>query len=367
MKEFDEFEEFDGGTEQSIDFMPYVRKALKGWKTVLLWAVIGGVFGAVIGLSTPRKYTSKAVIAPELATRSTLGSGLNSLASLAGVNMNSLALTDAMHPDLYPEVIRSTNMYISLFDMPVEVQTKDSLVHTDLYDYMVNYNKHPWWGYVLGLPRMAIDGVKSIFTKKDEFDDAEGHEHIDSLRLTKQQEMVIKALSKNIAASVEKKTYVLSVKVTMQDPVIAAQLANAVIDKLKEFVVSYRTEKSRENVEYYKQIYDQTRQEYLAAQRAYAYYTDSHQGVSSRSTRVYEQQLQNEAQLRFQMYNQTAQNLLAAEAKVQQEAPVLVIVQPGIAPHIGKPSRVRLAVLWFVIGACLGAAWVIWKGRKEEA
>lgn len=367
MKEFEEFEEFEGGDEQAIDFMPYVRKAVKGWKTILLWALIGGVFGAVIGLSTPRKYTSKAVIAPELATRSTLGSGLNSLASLAGVNMNSLALTDAMHPDLYPEVIRSTNMYISLFDMPVAVQTKDSLVHTDLYDYMVNYNKHPWWGYVLGLPRMAIDGVKRIFVKKDEFDDAEGHEHVDSLRLTKQQEMVIKALSKNITASVEKKTYVLSVKVTMQDPIIAAQLANAVIDKLKEFVISYRTEKSRENVDYYKQIYDQTKQEYFAAQRAYAYYTDAHQGIASRSTKVYEQQLQNEAQLRFQMYNQTAQNLLAAEAKVQQEAPVLVIVQPGIAPHIGKPSRVRLAVLWFVIGACLGAAWVIWKGRKEEA
>ena len=223
MKGFDDFEEYDGGPDLSIDFMPYVRKALKGWKTVLVFAVIGSVVGVIIGISTPKTFTSKAVVAPELATRSTLGSGLNSLASLAGVSMNSLALTDAMHPDLYPEVIKSTNMYISLFDMPVEVHTKDSLVHTDLYDYIVNYYKHPWYGFVLGLPRMAVEGVKSIFVNKDDFDYAEGHEHVDSLRLTRQQEMVVKMLSKSIVATVERKTYVLSIKVTMQDPVISAR------------------------------------------------------------------------------------------------------------------------------------------------
>jgi len=368
MKEFDEFDDFEelSESQQSVDFMPYVRKALKSWKKILIWAFCGAVFGVIIGLSTPKKFIAKAVVAPELATRSTLGSGLNSLASLAGVNMNSLALTDAMHPDLYPEVIRSTNMCISLFDMPVTVETKDSLVHTDLYDYMVNYTKRPWWTYVLGLPRMAIDGVKGWFVPKDEFEDGEGHEHVDSLRLTRQQEMVIKALSKNIDATVEKKTYVLSIKVTMQDRIIAAQLANHVVEKLKEFVVSYRTEKSRENVDYYQKIYDQTRAEYLSAQRAYASYLDSHQGFATKASKVREQQLQNEAQLRYSIYNQTAQNLLAAKAKVQQESPVLVIVQQGIAPHNGKPSRVRLVILWFIIGAILGVSWILFKEKNNS-
>ena len=364
MKEFDELEEFDDEREQSIDLMPYIRVLLQNWKKIALCAVLGGLLGVVIGVSTPRKYTTKAVVAPELATRSTLGSGLNSLASLAGVNMNSLALTDAMHPDLYPEVIRSTNMYISLFDMPVTVETKDSTVHTDLYDYMLKYVKHPWWGTVFGLPRMAVEGAKKVFKKEGEIEE-EGHAHVDSVRLTKQQERVVRALSKCIKASVEKKTYVLSIQVTMQDPVIAANLANRIIDNLKDFVVSYRTEKSRENVDYYQKVYDRVRDEYIAAQKAYAYYSDAHQGMMTRSSKIYEQQLQNEAQLRYQMYNQTAQNLLTAEAKVQQEAPVLVIVQPGMAPNIGKPSWAKIAFLWFVLGGFLGGAWVIWKGKGK--
>jgi len=61
------------------------------------------------------------------------------------------------------------------------------------------------------------------------------------------------------------------------------------------------------------------------------------------------------------MFNQTAQNLIAAEAKVQQKAPVLVTIQQAFASRKGKPSKVKLAMLWFVLGAVFGAAMVILK------
>ena len=73
---------------------------------------------------------------------------------------------------------------------------------------------------------------------------------------------------------------------------------------------------------------------------------------------VQQQQLQNEVQLRYQMYSQTAQNLMNAQAKVQQEAPVLVVIQPGIAPQRGKPSKTKLVLLWLVIGALAGVVFV---------
>ena len=366
MKEFDEFEDFEDGNEQSIDLMPYVRLLLSKWKTILLWAFVGAVIGIIIGISTPKTYSTRVVVAPELATRSTVGSGLSSLASLAGINMNSLALTDAMHPDLYPEIIKSTDFFIGLFDLPVTVATKDSLVHTDLYDYMVNYNKAPWWGYILGFPGMLKERVKGWFVPKDDFDDSEGHEHIDSIRLTKQQEGVIKSLSKKIKPTVEKKTFVLSVRITMQDPVIAAQVGNAIIERLRTFVIDYRTANAQKNVDYFEELYDETRQEYIEAQREYARYVDSHQGILSRSELVRQKHLEAEAQLHYQMYSQTAQNLLTAKAKVQQEAPVLVVIQPGRAPHYGKPAKAKLAILWFILGGGLRSAWLIFKKRKEE-
>lgn len=364
MKKFEEFDEFDdfGPAPEPVDLKPYVQAVLKNWKRILLWAFCGALVGIIIGFSKPKTYTSTAVVAPELATRSTLSSGAASLASLAGINMNSMALTDAMHPDLYPVVIRSSTFYMGLFDLPLSFTHADTLVQTDLYDYMANYCKTPWYAYVFGFPRICIDAVKSVLLrgdKEEEFEASEGYEHMDSLRLTRQQESVIKALSKSVKASVEKKTYVLSVQVTLQDRVIAAQVANAVVDHLREFVVGYRTKRAMENVAYYEKVYEETHSEYLAAQRAYAYYMDTHQGSLSRSSQVQQQLLQNEAQVRYQIYNSTAQNLLAARAKVQQEAPVLVVVQRAMAPHIGKPSKVKLALLWFILGGFAAVVWVV--------
>ena len=351
-----EYEEYEERTVKSVDLMPYIKKGLKSWKKILIWAFIGAAFGIVIGISTPRYFITETVVAPEIITRASTG-GLSSLASMAGINVNTLAMTDAMHPDMYPTIINSTTFYTELFDLPVVVETKDSTDHTDLYNYVLKYTKKPWWGFIFGAPHMAIDAVKKLFVKKGQEEEVEGYAVMDTLRLTKQQDSVVKMLSKSISATVDKKSYVLQVRVKMQDPVICAQVANAVVDNLRDFVVSYRTEKARENMEYYRRIYNETRSEYLAAQQAYTYYLDTHQGIISKSNMVYQQQLQNEAQLRYSMYSQTAQNLLNAEAKVQQEAPVLVVIQPGLASHIAHPSRVRLAIIWFLLGALIGFSW----------
>lgn len=363
MKKYDEFDDVAdiGSAKDPVDIKPYIHLVLKNWKKIFLWAFLGSLFGAMIGLSTPKTYTSETIVAPELVTRSSLGGGLNALSSLAGINMNSFALTDAMHPDLYPEVIRSVDMCLALSDLPVEVATRDSVVHTTLCDYILHYNKAPWWGHVFGLPMRGLSWMKGWFTPEEKTEGGGEVAGADTLRLSREQEQVIAALRSSITADVLKKSYVLSVKVTMQDRVIAAQVANAVIERLQEFVVDYRIEISRKELEYYQTLYDQRHADYLAAQQAYAYYADSHQGTSSRASRIYEQQLQNEALLQFQMFNQTAQNLIAAEAKVQRKSPVLVTIQQGYASRRGSPSTVMLAILWFIMGAALCTGWLFWK------
>ena len=115
---------------------------------------------------------------------------------------------------------------------------------------------------------------------------------------------------------------------------------------------------------YFEKIYEETHEAYLTAQRAYAHYADAHQGSLSRSSQVQQQLLQNEAQLKYQIYNSTAQNLLSARAKVQQEAPVLVVIQHALAPINGKPSKVKLALVWMVLGGIVGGCVVAF--RKED-
>lgn len=349
----------NAGTE--FDLRSIIAKALKGWRTILIWAGCAAALGVVVALSVPKEFTSTAVVAPEITSRASSG-GLTSLANLAGVNINTMAVTDAMHPDMYPVIINSSTFLMSLLDMPVSVEDKtEGVIDTNLYDYMLNRCKAPWWGVLMGLPMKAKDVVFGWFKKTPDDDvETEGMPADTLLRLSREQEGIVRALAKSIETKVEKKTYILTVRATMQDRMVAANLANKVVENLQQFVIDYRTEKGRMNVDYYQEQTDQAREEYLKAQRAYAYYVDAHQETIRKSYAVETQRLQNEANLRYQMYNSMAQNLMQAEAKVQLETPVLVTIQPALAPNIGHPSRVKTVMLWFFLGLLAGALWVVW-------
>ena len=91
-------EEYD-----EIDIMELLRKLLKEWKLVLKWCGIAAVAGLVIGFSIPKEYTVSSKMAPETVAKSS--SSLGSLASLAGINLGTMSTSDAVYPDLYPDII----------------------------------------------------------------------------------------------------------------------------------------------------------------------------------------------------------------------------------------------------------------------
>lgn len=348
---------YEKGLQRTVSFLNSLEKSLSNWKALSLWALIGATVGLTVGLSVPKTYTVTALAAPEITTRSNMN-GLSTLASMAGIRSSSIAMTDAMHPNLYPELIHSPSFIAGLFEMPVTIQTKDSLLHTDLYTYVSSYCKSPWWNVLIGLPVKAKEWVKEKFSSPAE-PETEGYEVFDPLHLTKQQESVIGSLSGCIKASISKTNYLLSINVTMQDPVVAADLSNAILERLQFFVTGYRTSRAKEELDYYTTIEEQARNDYLKAQSRYAGYVDSHQGLSGNRFKSVERQLQNEANLHLQMYNQTAQKMLESKARIQQNTPVLAIVQPGIPPHHGGPSTVKTTIIFMLFGLALRLAWVV--------
>lgn len=351
--------------EDEIDIMELVRKLLKEWKMLLKWGGIAAVVGVVIAFGIPKEYTASAVMAPEIATKSGSGS-LSSLASLAGINLGNMASTDAMYPELYPQIVSSRPFMVELFSMPVSIKTKDgSQVDTDLYDYMVNYTKSGWISAVAKAPFKALRWFLGLFHEKEE--EMEGHADLDPYHLTLEQANVLKALSESIMVSVDKKTYMISLSVVSQNPKVAADIVQTVIDNLQNYVVDYRTEKSRHDLEYYETLYEEAKKDYFAAQQKYARYVDANQGVVRQSVLIERERLQNEASLAYQLYNQTAQQVQLAKAKVQQETPVATVIQPPTIPlKKTKPSKAKMLVVFGFLGVCLAALWILW-GREAWA
>jgi uncharacterized protein involved in exopolysaccharide biosynthesis len=363
-------EEYD-----EIDIMELLRKLLKDWKLILKWAIAAAVVGLVIGFSIPQEFTVNSKLAPESVSRSGGGS-LGSLASLAGINLGSVSTADAVYPDLYPDIVASTPFVVELFPVQVDFKAKKSAMTTDYYTYLKKYTRSPWWGKVMQAPFKLLGWFMGLFHEKAE--KVEGYASLNPSELTREQAGIAGAIRESIALSVDKKTSVISLAVTAQDPKVAAQISEEVISRLQTYVTSYRTEKSRKDLEYYETLYEESKEAYFASQQRYASYMDRNQGVILQRVKTEQERLQNEMNLNYQLYNACAQQLQTAKAKVQQETPVFTIINPPQVPlKRSNTSKATILLASIFLGAVVAAVWILWgrdffanlkkKDEEEEA
>lgn len=346
-------EEYD-----EIDIMELLRKLCSEWRLILKWCGIAAVVGLVIGFSIPKEYTVESKMAPESVNKSGGGS-LSSLASLAGINLGTMSSDDAVYPDLYPDIMESTPFIVELFPVQVDFRYKKEMMTADYYTYLKEYNRSPWWSDVVRAPFKVLDWVMGLFREKAE--PVEGFGALNPKELTVEQEEIAKAIRKSVSLTVDKKTSVLVLTVTAQDPKVAARISEEAITRLQTYVTSYRTEKSRQDLEYYETLFEEAKSAYFESQQNYASFVDRNQGIILQRVKTEQERLQNEMNLNYQLYNACAQQVQTARAKVQQETPVFTIINPPQVPlKRSKPSKLMILIACMFLGGIAASVWVLW-------
>ena len=282
------------------------------------------------------------------------GGGLSGLAaSFLGSGVSMGDGTDALNASLSADIVSSTPFLLELSNMKVPVLGNEEI---SLSSYL-NEESSPWWGYVIGFPGMVIGGVKSLFTEEDEIASFDKTSQ-GAIELSKQDSRKIATLKKVITASVDKKTSMTSVTATFQDSKVAAVVADSVVKKLQEYIIDYRTSKSKEDCLYLEKLFKERQQEYYEAQRKYADYMDSHDNIILQSVRTEQERLQNDMSLAYQVYSQVASQLQVARAKVQEEKPVFAVVEPAVVPLYPSGTSRKIYVLAFIfLSVCFVISW----------
>lgn len=354
MADIDNRPELRTDEEQEIDLLELAGKLWTDRKMILKWAIVGIVVGVIIAFSIPKEYTTTIKLAPE-AGEKTMSGNLGALAAMAGINTGGSSGKDAVSPQLYPDIVSSLPFAVEMFDVKVTDINGDET--KTVSEYLKEDISAPWWSYLTSLPGRIVGGVLSIFRSKDETD---GEEKVDLFRLTPEESGVVAALGSRVDVDVDSKTSIISISVTMQDPMVSAMLADTVAERLKDYVTDYRTNKARADMEYAQKLCDEARDDYYAAQQRYANYSDKNKGIVLQSARTEEERLQNDVSLAFSLYNSTAQQLQVAKAKVQEITPVYTILQPATVPLTpSKPSKALILVgcVFLAVVAC--SAWIL--------
>ncbi len=347
--------------EKEIDLLELAMKLWNQKKKICIWCFIGAIVGLIIAFSIPREYTTDVKLAPELGNAQKASGSLGAMAAMVGIGGANQGTGDAVNPTLYPDVVSSVPFLVGLFNVPVE--DIDGEKKITVKEYVEEDLKSPWWSVIISLPFKLI----GLLTSSDE-DEVDPNKPTDTFQLTKPEDKIVKALQQRITASVDTKTSVITISVVMQDPLISATLADTVVNRLQEFITDYRTNKARQDLVYAELLNSEAKDNYYKAQQKYADYLDRNNGVILHSAQTTRERLQNEATLAFNLYNQTAQQVQMAKAKVQENTPVYAIVTPATVPIKASSPRKPLILVGFVFLAFVAcSAWILYgKPLMEE-
>lgn len=339
---------------RSDSLLGLARKLYQHRKSIYISAMIGAVIGVLFAFGTQKKWTADVVLAPETESEGLSGK-LSSLASIAGFNMGA-GSTDAIYPELYPQMIEATPFIVRLFD--VQVQTLNGEVETTLYDYIKNYQKRTWTESVKFGLRQGIKAVTSLFIKS-EF--KQSSDEIDPFYLSLEQDMLVESVrSDMVSAFVNKSDMLITLSATTQDPMVSAILVDSLRERLQQEIINYRTQKARHDMEYYRHLVDESRDDYKRLEQKYADYSDTHQNPFLTSIKAERDDLENQMQIAYNVYSQMVQQYELAKAKVQEATPSFTILKPASVPV--KPSstpKIVVALIWIMLFVFVTALWIL--------
>lgn len=339
-----------------INAVQVIRLLIADKKKICIYSCVAGVIGVLLAFGTPKIYKSTVMLAPEESGGGFSGS-ISSLASMIGMNMKIGQTGDALYPEIYPDLMQSTRFIVDLF--PIKVTTQKS---HETYTYQEYIQRHQKLG-VTDYPHALVDMI--IEKIKNEPGPKAGHQP-DPFCLTKKEDEVLKSIKSKVECTVDKKTNVITIVVEDQDPLIAATVADSIQQHLQYTITDYRTKKARIDLEYMEKLFQEASLQYTIARKKYASFGDSNSKVVLQSVQSQLDELENEMQLKHTIYQQVAEQLQLAKAKVQERTPAFTIVQNATVPikHSSRPKIVTL-IIWMFLGFILRSTMLLWKNREK--
>jgi uncharacterized protein involved in exopolysaccharide biosynthesis len=138
-------------------------------------------------------------------------------------------------------------------------------------------------------------------------------------------------------------------------------MADSIMKRLQDYITAYRTKKARIDYEYYKNLNNQAKQSYGQARRKYASFADANQDVLLKSVKAKEEDLENDMQMKYNIYTAMNTRLEMALAKVQEATPAFTILNNATVPVKPAGPKRMLFVIAMLFLSTVGTVFYIYK------
>lgn len=342
-----------------VDLIALLQIMICKWKLVAITLFGWGLFGIWYAFQQPKEYEATVMLAPETSSNS-LANNISSITSMVGLFNDSNPTGDAIYPEIYPDIMSSKDFLVKLF--PVKVKTLKGDISTNFYDYQKNKTKVT----TIGKIKKGIVGMIAKFANKSRTTTNVDSLHPNPFLLTKDENGIVMQMKTNFTCQVDKKTNVITISAKTEDPLVSATMANALKDELQKAITRYKTQKSRNDVKYMSELNQEAQKEYTKARQRYAAYCDANIDATLEAIKSKQEDLENNMQLKYNIYTQTMQQLQLAQATLQDNTPAFTTLQSASVPlkHCNTPKIFILAT-FLMVGALCDLVYLGIKYRKR--
>ncbi len=320
----------------SIDFSAFFKIIWKEKVWVILITLLFALGGVYYALTAREEYVSTGKILPEYQSKAGGLGQLSGLASLAGIDVSSAAGggSDAVRPDLYPDVLKSTPFFLELLKIKVRTKDNKEMLFSQFYDTFVLDNK------------IEEKNTKIKFPASNQY-----------IAVSYQTENNLKDLRTRISAVIDKKTGLITVTVKLPDPVVATLITDYGMNFLTNYITNYRTEKSKRDLNFLAERLDAAKGKYFNNQAKKAQYSDQYQlsMMKLQTADLQRERIESEYKISSTFYNTLLQKYEEAKLKVQQETPVIKVLEPPVVPNKrSEPKRTIIVLIATFLGGICG-------------
>ena len=343
--------------EDFIDIIALLKTLWSGKKLIVKTTIFFFIIGCIVALLSPVVYTAQTTFVPQVSEdqMSSSKGGIGSLASLAGINLNSAEVSSDSYlsPLLYSKLAESEEFSFKIINEEIVNLKGDKLTikeYLSLEDSSFNFN-------LIGLIKKYTIGLFINNEIKENINVFKGFNF-----LNEEDFDLVTSFKEKFAIELNEKEGFIKVIASDKSAFISTQLVQIITKNLQSKIIELRTNKIKERLEYSKEQYELKQGEFDFLQKELAEFKDSNKNISTARFMSELQKLESEYQLQQNILMNLANEYNNNKIKLNKDTPIfLVIDEVSIPNKRSKPKRSLIALIYVFLGLILSIGFILGK------
>jgi LPS O-antigen subunit length determinant protein (WzzB/FepE family) len=344
--------------EDEIDLIALAKTLWDGRKTVIKTTLIFMAIGLFVAIFSQKEYTASTTFMPQT-NDSKIGGNLGGLAAMAGINIGGMSSGSGISPSVYPQILNSIPFQKEVLQTPLTIEGQNKKVsfstyYTKIYSPgFLGYLKK----YTIGLPGIIIAAIKPAAVIRS---GVEGNSNLATI--SEEEFKLIEILNDQIVLDINEDDGYVTISSSMPEALASAELTLKLQELLQQYVIDFKIQKSKEQLEFIKSRYFEVEGKFKTVQQKLANDRDRNQNITKAIAKTSTEMLQDEYNLIYNVYLELAKQLEAQYIQVTEDTPVFTILKPVTVPlEKSKPKRGMILVVWIFLGGVIGVSNIIVK------